>query len=142
MGWTKLEDQLLQLRASLGLDQAVEFVGHKPDLWPMLHAADLMVHSSHAEGVPIAVLYGMAAALPVVISDVGGVYEIIHQNKTGIRVTENDVDAFARAVGDLIDDPARRRQLGEAARNFVVNEYSIEAACKRVEALYREVLAR
>ena len=142
VGWKYLEDELIQLRNSLGLEDAVQFVGHKPDLWPMLHAADMMIHSSHAEGVPIAALYGMAASLPVVISDVGGVYEVLHQDKTGVRVPENDVEAFARAVIELIEDPERRRRLGQAARDFVVNEYSIAIACQRAEGVYREVLAQ
>lgn len=142
VGYKETEDKLLALRDSLGLRGAAEFVGHKPDLWPMLHAADIMTHSSHAEGVPIAGLYGMAAGLPVVISDVGGVYEVFHQNETGIRVPENDVEGFARTVIELIEDPAKRQRLGGAARDFVVNQYSIEVACKRVESIYREVLAR
>lgn len=133
---------LIALRDSLGLTQAAEFVGHKPDLWPMLHAADIMTHASHAEGVPIAILYGMTAGLPVVISDVGGVYEIVHQNQTGIRVPENDVAGFAEAVCGLIANPERRRELGFAARAFVENQYSMEVACQRVEEVYREVLER
>ncbi len=142
VGYPHLEKSLLELRDSLGLTQAVQFVGHKPDLYPMLHAADIMTHSSHAEGVPIAVLYGMTAGLPVIISDVGGVYEVIHQDKTGIRVPENDIEGFANAVAELIEDANRRRRLGQAARTFVEIEYSMEAACKRVEAIYREVLGR
>jgi len=108
----------------------------------MLHAADFMVHSSHVEGVPVAILYGMSAALPIVVSDVGGVYEVIHQNETGVRVKENDIPGFARAVIDLIEDPVRRQLLGETARRFVTTQYSIGAACARVESIYREVLSQ
>ncbi len=142
VGWKYLEDELLALRQSLELEGAVEFVGHKPNLWPMLHAADLMVHSSHAEGVPIAVLYGMSAGLPIVISDVGGVYEVIHNNQTGVRVPENDVEGFARAVSELVSDEERRRGIGKAARDFVVNKYSLALASQRVEEVYREVLSQ
>jgi glycosyltransferase involved in cell wall biosynthesis len=142
IGWQYLENELLSLRDSLGLQQVVQFVGHRSDLWPMLHAADMMVHASHVEGVPIAMLYGMAAGLPVVISDVGSIYEAIRQGDTGIRVPENDVEGFAREVQGLIEDPVRRKRIGRAARRFVEEEYSIEVAAKRVEVTYREVLAR
>jgi len=142
VGWKWLEEKLLALRKSLDLENAVEFIGHRQDLWPMLHAADFMVHSSHVEGVPVAILYGMSAALPIVVSDVGGVYEVIHQNETGVRVKENDIPGFARAVIDLIEDPVRRQLLGETARRFVTTQYSIGAACARVESIYREVLSQ
>jgi glycosyltransferase involved in cell wall biosynthesis len=142
VGWEWLEQKLLQLRSELGLDQAVEFVGFKQDLWPMLLAADMMIHTSHVEGVPVAVLYGMTAGLPIVVSDVGSLYEVIEQGKTGIRVPENDIDAFAAAITGLLEDPARARRMGEAARRFVETEYSIEVAIGRVQQTYREVLAR
>jgi glycosyltransferase involved in cell wall biosynthesis len=106
----------------------------------MLHAADFMIHSSHVEGVPIAILYGMSAALPIVVSDVGGVYEVIHQNETGVRVPENAVEQFAGEVIALIEDPHRRSALGARAREFVTTAYSIETACSRVQQTYKEVL--
>jgi glycosyltransferase involved in cell wall biosynthesis len=141
-GFGTLEQELIALRDSLGLSDAVQFVGYKPDLWPMLHAADMMVHSSHAEGVPVAILYGMSAALPIVVSDVGGVYEVIHQNETGVRVPENDVAGFADAVCGLIGDPRRRARLGASAREFVTTTYSMRRACDNVAEVYREVLGR
>jgi glycosyltransferase involved in cell wall biosynthesis len=142
VGWPKLERRLIDLRNSLGLESAVEFVGYRQNLWPMLYAADFMVHPSHAEGVPIALLYGMSAALPVVVSDVGGVYEVIQQNKTGIRVPENDVEGFATTIIHLIENPRERRRLGSAARELVTTDYSMQSACSNLEKTYREVLAR
>lgn len=141
-GWEWLENQLKELRRELKLEDCVEFVGYRQNLWPMLHAADFMIHSSHVEGVPIAILYGMSAGLPIVVSDVGGVYEVIKQNETGIRVPENDVEGFAARVIELIEDPEKRAALGAAARRLVTTDYSIETACAKVEATYREVLGR
>ena len=140
VGFGTLPQELIALRDSLGLKDSVDFVGYRPNLWPMLHAADLMVHPSHAEGVPIALLYGMSAALPIVVSDVGGVYEVIRQDETGVRVPENDVEGFANAVCTLIEDPCRRSRLGSAARRLVTTEYSIETACRNLGCLYQEVL--
>jgi glycosyltransferase involved in cell wall biosynthesis len=139
-GWPWLEEQLRQLRSELGLEQAVDFVGFKQDLWPMLLASDMMVHSSHVEGVPIAILYGMTAGLPIVVSDVGSLYEVMEQDRSGIRVPENDIEGFAAAIIRLLEDPARARSLGDAARHFVETDYSIETAVRRVEQTYREVL--
>ena len=140
VGYPSLERELRELSKSLGLESAVRFVGYQPNLWPMLHAADLMVHSSHAEGVPIAILYGMSAGLPIVVSDVGGVYEVVHQNETGIRVAENDVEAFANTAIRLLENPVERRGLAHSAREFVTTRYSIQTACRNLEDAYREVL--
>jgi glycosyltransferase involved in cell wall biosynthesis len=142
VGWPKLEENLRELRSALGLETAVDFVGYRQNLWPMLHSADFMIHASHAEGVPIAILYGMSAALPIIVSDVGGLYEVIHQNVTGIRVPENDIDGLANAILRLVEDPDERKRLGLAARQFVTTDYSMRTACTRLENVYREVLGR
>jgi glycosyltransferase involved in cell wall biosynthesis len=142
VGWPWLEKELRELRKSLGLESAVDFVGYRRDLWPMLHAADIMVHPSHGEGVPIAILYGMSAALPIIVSDVGGVYEVIAQNETGIRVRENDIEAFANAIVRLVESPEERKRLATSARHFVTTNYSIQTACRNLESAYREVLGR
>jgi starch synthase len=84
----------------------------------------------------------MCAALPIVVSDVGSVYEVIESGVSGIRIPENDVAGFAEAVNALIEDPRRAKSLGFAARQFVTTEYSIETAVRRVEDTYREVLAQ
>ena len=139
-GWQWLEDSYKQLRSELGLDDAVEFVGFRQDLWPMLASADMMVHASHVEGVAIAILYGMAAGLPIVASDVGSLYEVLQQDRTGVRVPENDIEGFAEAVTGLIADPERAGRLGAAARRFIETAYSIETAVERVQNTYCEVL--
>jgi glycosyltransferase involved in cell wall biosynthesis len=141
-GFGTLQDDLISLRDSLGLTDCLDFVGYQPNLWPTLHSADIMVHSSHGEGVPIALLYGMSAALPIVVSDVGGVYEVIRQDDTGVRVPENDINGFATAICSLVEQPERRARLGAAARRFVTTEYSIQTACERVGDLYLEVLSQ
>ena len=140
VGYPWLEQELRELTTSLGLESAVRFVGYRQDLWPMLHAADLMVHPSHAEGVSIAILYAMSAALPIIVSDVGGIYEVVRQNETGIRVRENDLEGFANAAIRLIENPRERQRLAQSARQFVTTRYSIETACRNLEDTYREVV--
>jgi glycosyltransferase involved in cell wall biosynthesis len=141
-GWRYLEDGLEALKKELGIENAVEVIGFQQDLWPLLDAADFMTHPSHVEGVPVAIQYGMAAGLPIVISDVGGVREIIKDGRTGVLVPENDIRGFADAVIRLIEDKEQARKLGAGARDFVLNEYSIETAVARVADTYREVLGR
>ena len=57
-------------------------------------------------------------------------------------VPENDIEGFAQTVIGLIEDKERARQLGKGAREFVLNDYSIENAVERIADTYREVLGR
>jgi len=141
VGLDFVERDLLRLQRELGLEGSAEFVGYRHDIWSLLDAADIMVHPSHVEGVPLALLYGMAAALPIVASAVGGVPEIIRPGRTGALVAENDVQGFAETVIRLIEDRAEARRLGGGARRFVETDYSLETAVRRVEKTYQEVLA-
>jgi glycosyltransferase involved in cell wall biosynthesis len=140
IGWSELERELHSLRDQLELADKVQFIGFHADLRPLLSAADVMTHPSHVEGVPIAILLGMSAGLPIVISDVGGVRETIKHDRTGILVPENDMAGFADQVIRLIDDRFFARQLGDRARSFVSNEYSIDTAVAHVKDTYRQVL--
>jgi glycosyltransferase involved in cell wall biosynthesis len=140
IGWEELKNELLKLRAELGLTDSVEFIGFHHDLRPYLFAADLMTHPSHVEGVPIAILLGMSAGLPIVISDVGSVHEVIQPGRTGLLVKENDVDGFAQQVISLVNDPKTARRIGDAAREFVSTEYSIHTAVGHVTSTYDQVL--
>ena len=140
VGFPSLEADLRQLRTDLRLDDSVEFIGFHGDLTKYLNVADIMVHPSHVEGVPIAILLGMSAGLPIVVSDVGGVREVIKQGKTGYLIPENDVASFAAQVSHLVADASAARQLGDGARRFVSTEYSIQTAVADVVRTYEEVL--
>lgn len=140
VGLASVEERVRTLRHALRLESAVDLVGFNADFWSLLDVADLMVHPSHVEGIPQAVMGGMAAALPIVASDVGGMSEVIVHGRTGMLVRENDVAGFARTVIDLIADRERARTLGRAARHAIEHELSTDAAVRRVEALYREMV--
>jgi glycosyltransferase involved in cell wall biosynthesis len=142
VGWKHLEDNLHALRQELGIEDSAEIIGFRENLWELLDMADMMVHPSHVEGVPMAIQYGMASSLPIVISDVGGIREIIKPERTGVLVPENDIQGFAQAVCDLIGNPDRARRIAQGAREFVSTDYSIQTAVARVAATYREVLGR
>ncbi len=140
VGLDYIERDLLALRAELKLESAAELIGFKEDLSWLLHVADIMVHPSHVEGVPQTILAGMAAGMPIVVSAVGGVPEVIQHGHSGMLVRENDVQGFAAIVMDLVEDRSKARELGRAARQAILNELSVRASVERVERLYREVM--
>ena len=136
------EPNVRALATRLGLDDHVSFLGFRTDLPELLAAADIQVHSSDEEGVPLAILAGMAAGLPIVSTEVGGIAEVLRHERSGVLVPRRDPRRLAAALDDLVGDHLRRRVLGANAQRFLRDEYSLEASTARVEALYREVLAR
>jgi glycosyltransferase involved in cell wall biosynthesis len=140
-GLDSIERQLIALRKELNLCGTVELTGFTHDFWSILDIADGMLHPSHVEGIPQSIMAGMAAGLPIVASDVGGVAEVIAHGKTGLLVKENDVEGFSKVVLQLLENRDYARALGKAARSRIENELSTEAAVRSVEELYRKMMA-
>lgn len=121
---------------------AVTFLGPRLDVPEILAAADVGVLSSDFEGLPLAVLEYMAAGLPVVATDVGGLPQLVEPDRTGILVPRRDPGALAEAVSRILADPERARAMGQAGRRRQESEFSGEAMSRRVLALYERLLAR
>ncbi len=130
------------LASSLGIQDRVRFPGFRPDFERLLAAADIQVHPSDNEGVALAVCAGMAAGKPMIASRAGGLPEVLRDGVSGLFVPPRDRQRLTAAILDLASNPAKAAALGREARRFITEEYSLEAATRRVEAVYREVLAR
>jgi glycosyltransferase involved in cell wall biosynthesis len=109
-----------------GLGEHVELLGDRDDVPELLAGADVFVLSSDSEGFPMSVLEAMAAGLPVVASAVGGVPEAVRDGETGSLVPPRDAAALAEALRRLVADPALRERLGDAGRQKVEREFSLE----------------
>jgi glycosyltransferase involved in cell wall biosynthesis len=144
LGTGPLEDALRREATSLQLDKFVRFQGFVDDLALWLALADIQVHPSLAEGVPLAVCSGMAASLPVVASDVGGISEVIAHDETGILIpsaaSADFETAFVNAVTPLLKDVEARNRLGFAAHEFIAKQYSLLSAVQDIDLVYRELL--
>ena len=90
----------------------------------------------------MSVLEAMAAGLPVVASDVGGISELVVDGETGLLVPPGDAPALTRALAWLLEDRARRRRLGDAARARVVRDFSLDAFRQAHLDLYSRELAK
>ena len=102
--------------AELGLRGRVTFAGNQRDVAPWLHALDLFCLPSYAnEGVPQALAQAMACGLAIVTTPVGSIEELVADGRTGVLVPPSDPVALAAAIRTLLEDPARRAALGEAA---------------------------
>lgn len=120
----------------------VRFLGSRADVPDLLGAADLFVLSSRMEGLPLAVLEAMAQSLPIVATRVGGVPEVVDDERTGLLVPPDDPAALAAAIGRLVCDAAQRARLGAAGRARALARFSFTRMVDEYERLYRRLLGR
>ena len=128
--------------AAAGLGEAVWLAGDRVDVPALLGAMDLFLLPSLGEGISNTVLEAMAAGLPVIATHVGGNPELVIEGETGHLVPVGDPAALAAAVLPLLDDPARRRAFGEAARQSVRERFDWPRTVAGYLAVYDEVLGR
>jgi glycosyltransferase involved in cell wall biosynthesis len=117
----------------------VRFLGWRRDLATLYAATDVFVLTSRNEGTPVALIESMAAGVPGVSTDVGGVPTVIPDETVGIRVPFGDSRAFADGVLRLLDAPDRRA-IGQRARAHVLRHFDSRRLVSDIEQLYRRLL--
>jgi glycosyltransferase involved in cell wall biosynthesis len=125
----------------LGLAGRVHFAGFQRDIAPYLAAMDIFVLPSLREGLSISALEAMALRRPVVASRVGGTPEVVEEGKSGMLVPPADPESLAKAIAELIADPARAAAMGQAGRARVEANFTLEHMVSQLEHLYREAAA-
>lgn len=128
--------------AERGLRHAVHLVGGRDDVPAWLAAMDVFALSSLSEGMPMTILEAMAAGVPVVTTDVGGIREVLAPDEEGLFVPSGDRAAFAGSLKRLLDDPALRTRLAGRARARMERQFSLDAIGGRYLDIYRNLLAR
>ncbi len=124
----------------LALTKTVRFLGWRNDLPQLMAAADAFVLASRNEGMGRVFVEAMAAGLPVIGTDVGGVREVIEDGVTGLLAPPGNPAALCAAVTRLAGDSELRRRLGEQARNRVFPKYDAGTMVRSLLSLYRELL--
>ncbi|WP_245609839.1 glycosyltransferase family 4 protein [Wenzhouxiangella marina] len=119
----------------------VEFTGHVDDVPSFLNSLDVFVLPSYREGLSRSLIEAGACGLPLVTTDVPGCRDVVDDGVQGRVVPARDGRALADAIRTLLEDEHLRQQMGRAARERVVREFSDETVNEATLALYREVLA-
>lgn len=135
-------EELRRLAQSLDLAPRIHFLGWRNDLEAILSELDVVICCSRNEGTPVALIEAMAAGVPALSTDVGGVSDLIVHGETGWLVPPGDPLALARAIEVLLADPALRHRLAAAARPVALGRHDGKALIHRMEALYVTVMAR
>ena len=125
--------------ARLGIAANLRFLGWRRDLPTIYAATDVFALTSRNEGTPVALIEAMAAGVPGVSTDVGGVSDVIASEAMGVRVAVDNVAGFAAAVERLLEDPATRQAMGAAARAHVLSHYDITRLTSDIDMLYQSL---
>ncbi|MFQ5577265.1 MAG: glycosyltransferase [Anaerolineae bacterium] len=139
VGEGELGPSLRQMAAGLGLAGRVTFTGLRNDIPQILARSDIFVLPSLWEGLPVSAIEAMAAARPVVLTDVGGNRELVEPDRHGLIVPPNNPGALAEALLALLNDPSRRLAMGHAARARAEQTFNFERFISQYQALYRAV---
>jgi glycosyltransferase involved in cell wall biosynthesis len=127
---------LREAAARAGIADRIQWLGPRHDVDALLGAADIGVLASHEEGFSNALLEGMAAALPMIATSVGGNPEAVVEGETGLLVPPRAPERLADAIRALGCDPARRAAMGAAARRRVEERFSLERCIADYDRLY------
>lgn len=119
---------------------SIIFTGRRRDIPDILSCIDVFVMPSIAEGLPNALLEAMAMGKPIVATEVGGIPEVMKNGVNGLLVPPRDPSALATAMKGLIGNDRLAAQMGDAARDLVLDKFSMRAIAQKWQTLYLSIL--
>jgi glycosyltransferase involved in cell wall biosynthesis len=130
---------LESLTVEQGLSNRIVFHGYQEDIRPYLNSLDIFLFTSNREGLSVAILEAMAAGLPIVATNVGGIEEQVDEGVNGYICPPGDVDSLTEKASKLIQSPVRRLEFGEASRLKAEREFSEGRMLTEYVKAYRSV---
>jgi len=134
------KDALQALSDELNIHDSVSLLGRRDDMPSVYASLDVMVSSSRQEGLPIAVLEGMASGLPLVATAVGEVPSVVLDGRTGVLLPAEDVGLLARGIESLLGDASKRNRFGAAGRKLIEEQFSAERMTADYLRVYEEAI--
>lgn len=143
VGAGELEDSLKALSEMLGLDSKVKFLGFRDDIPNLLQQADIFLQVSLWEGFGLSVVEAMASGLPVIVSNVSGLREVVAESNnqfstSGFLVNPLDQGEIVNCLSKLLENPNLRSQMGENGK-LRASRFDIERTCKEYIELYQSI---
>jgi glycosyltransferase involved in cell wall biosynthesis len=132
--------RLAGLAQDLALSDRVHFLGWRHDLEAIVGGVDVVICCSRNEGTPVALIEAMAAGVPVVATDVGGVADVVQPGRTGRLVPPRDPAALAEAIQGVLDRPEQAAAQAAEARALVLERHTAKALVGRMEEFYLRLM--
>jgi glycosyltransferase involved in cell wall biosynthesis len=142
IGDGSLRPGIEKLVSKNGLDGQLVLAGWRSDIPRIMSAIDVFVLTSLWEGLPISVLEAMAASLPVVATDTGGIKEVISSGDNGFLVRTRDINLMTDYVVDLLRDEGLRRRIGSRGSASIEGRLGVEEMTRKTQGLYSAIISR
>jgi glycosyltransferase involved in cell wall biosynthesis len=133
--------RLERYRRQNDITDRVHFLGERGDVPQLMRQFDLLWLGSEYEGQSNAILEAMAAARPVIATDIPGNRDLVVPDQTGYLIPVGDRFEFARRTHWLFEDETLRQKLGQAGRQRVASEFTVAQMVQRHQALYEELVS-
>jgi glycosyltransferase involved in cell wall biosynthesis len=134
--------ELELLTSQLGIADCVHFLGNRADVPELLNLLDVFLLTSHNEANPVSILEAQACGKPVVATQVGSIAESVREGSSGYLVDPGDELQMAHHVTSLLLDPAKAEHLGNAGRQNVIENWSIDRMVAGYETLIETIYRR
>lgn len=135
----KLDPVMPVVRRIIFENERIVFAGWQDDIRPYLAASDVFVFPSYREGFPNVILQAGAMGLPCIVTDINGSNEIIHDQVNGLIIPPHDKDALWKAMKIMVTDETIRREMGDRARNIIINRYDRHLIWDEIQRVYAEL---
>ena len=137
-----LQSQASEMGLTAGDRPRLRFVGWEQAVEKPLAGLDVVVLTSRNEGTPVSLIEAQAAGKPVVSTDVGGVRDVVLDNRSGFIVRPGDLNDFQQKVAQLVSDPELRGRIGLEGRAHVREAYAHTRLASHMDALYKQLLGQ
>jgi L-malate glycosyltransferase len=135
-----LKEDLFQHRKNLGMEHKVIMPGLQTEVKPWYSVMDIFMMTSEFEGLPVALLEAMSMECAIATTDAGGIKQVVRPQVEGAVVEVGRWKELSDEIINLSMEPERRKQLGEAARKRVTEDFSLKQMVGTLEDLYNNVL--
>jgi len=134
--------EVMERLRQLNIADSFLFTGHRNDVPRMIAAMDISVLSTHREGFGLCIAESMAMGKPVVATAVGGLLEVVTDNRTGYLCPHGDSDQLARKIICLLDHPAQAAAFGSAGRQYVIQKFSRRQFIDQISEVYLGLISK
>jgi len=132
--------KLKQLAQDIGVADKIIWTGLRDDFNDIMKCPDVYCQPSRSEGLGLTILEAMYSGLPVVATRVGGIPEVVSENKTGLLVEPENPDVLAQALGRLLGNKENRLSMGQSGEDRVKEIFALEKQSKYLIDIYEKML--
>lgn len=136
IGRGELEGKLRREARDLGIESNVKFLGFREDVKELLKIMDIFVLSSLSEGLPLSLIEAMASKVPVVVTAVGGIPEVVDDGIDGLLVPSADADTLAEKLTNLLKNKRIADRLGFSGNQKIKDQFNLQFMLNKYQEIY------